>query len=95
MIFIMKVRVRYLPPLNIKINKNNEIIEFEKEGITIEDLLTKLEEMYGDRIQRNILEKDRNNKYRLTFTRNGKLARAEERLENDDTVTILMALSGG
>jgi len=91
----MKVRVRYLPPFNIKINKNSEIFKFEKEDITIDDLLTKLEEMYGDRIQRNIFEKDQNNKYRLTFTRNGKLARAEERLEDEDTVTILMALSGG
>ncbi|MFH0897554.1 MAG: MoaD/ThiS family protein [Candidatus Bathyarchaeota archaeon] len=95
----MKVRVQYLGPVRVIVNKRAEEVDLSLTA-TIYELLRTLSSAYGKGFEREVFE-DSGGNFRdgLIVTVNGTAAAQlnglETRLKQDDVVTLLPLFAGG
>lgn len=97
----MLIKVKYLGLMNNKVRKKEEEIEL-REGLLILDLLEKLAEKYGEQLK-NLFFVKKGKGYILQpaflVTVNGiltiQLNGMNAKLNNEDSVSLMMTVSGG
>ncbi len=93
----MKIKVRYLPPLSIKLGWEEETLQFNQEKITVNQVLQQLEGRYGEKFRKMIYMDPfiPQTGWKATFLKNGSLAQAEDELEDEDVLILMMGFVGG
>ena len=95
----MKIKVQYLGPVRVVVNKREEEIEISVKA-TIYDLLRKLSNVYGKTFEREVFEDNGENvRDDLIVTVNGKVIKQLDgmrtRLKLGDVVSLLPIFAGG
>lgn len=95
----MKVRVHYLGPVRVRLNKKEEEINVP-EKTSLLDLLRNLSDTYGEWFRREVLEDDEKNiRQGMVITVNGialgQLGGLAARLKEGDEVMLLPFFAGG
>ena len=95
----MRVRVQYLGPVRVIVNKREEDLDLPLKA-TVYDLLRELSNTYGQMFEREVFEDGRKNVIDgLIVTVNGtaaaRLKGLETRLKLGDVVTLLPLFAGG
>ncbi len=94
----MRVRVQYLGPVRVIVNKRDEEVDLSLNA-TIYELLRKLSNMYGKEFEREVFEEGaRNVRDGLIVTLNGIPAQLDglgTKLKLGDVVTLLPLFIGG
>ncbi len=98
---MLSLKMHYEPPFNILIKKLDEIVKFEKDTITLTELLESYYEKYGEEF--NELIWDKNKKYelhkQLVIIINGMTFRDENfmqtKLKDGDDISFLYVYFGG
>ena len=95
----MKVKIRYLGPVRVMLNKKEEEMEVPVK-ITLVELLSKLSGLYGDRFREEVFESDSKRiREGLVVTVNGiaigQLSGVKTELKEGDAITLLPFFAGG
>ena len=95
----MRIKVQYLGPVRVVVNKREEEIELSLKA-TIYELLRKLSDVYGKKFEREVFEDNGENvRGDLIVTVNGKVIKQLDgmrtRLKLGDVVSLLPIFAGG
>ena len=94
----MKVKIRYLGPVRMILNKKEEEVEVPIKA-TLADLMSKLVGLYGDSFKEEVFEPDGKIRDGLVVTINGiavgQLGGTKMRLNEGDAITLLPFFAGG
>lgn len=91
----MKIEVKYFNIVQKKLDKKKDEVNLESDS-NIYDLLEKLTEYNGQRVNKILLDKNGEIKSYIKIYRNNKLLNNYDiKLSDQDTVNIFMAVAGG
>lgn len=91
----MKIEVKYFNIVQKKLDKKKDEVNLESDS-NIYDLLEKLTEYNGQRVNKILLDKNGEIKSYIKIYRNNKLlTNYDIKLSDQDTVNIFMAVAGG
>ena len=95
----MKVKVQYLGPIRVMLDKREEEVEISLKT-TIQGLLKKLTSLYGKTFEREVFEEDGQNiREELVITVNGtaigQLDGLRTNLKWGDVITLFLLFAGG
>ncbi len=94
----LSITLKYFATIREITGKKEELLSLEK-GHSVMDLLTKLAEIYGEKMSQFIFDGKREPRENLTFLINGQAIRSESlderKLKDGDIFVILPPISGG
>ena len=89
---VAKVIVKLLSRFRDLVGKEAIVLDLT-EGSTVECLLEKMLDLYGEEFERSIWSEDKN--LQVILMLNGKITKLDNKLKNGDIVTLLPPVAGG
>jgi molybdopterin converting factor small subunit len=98
---MLSLKMHYEPPFNMLIKKLDEILNFEKNSITLTELFENFYEIYGEEFKELIWDKNKKDNLhkQLVIVINGRTYRDENFLQTElkdgDDISFLYVYFGG